>query len=313
MNLIPEYVLLHEALAEVGSDLQRAYLRDAVLRDGVIRNLRKGSWYKALLKRQRLITPLVREVIETLRKNRRLLPFEDMLPTEPACDADWCAEAIASHGKRILNGIIASKEVALGFSGSHLPIISMATLHEAQLHDQSQNSVTTSFKTSEYLQVLSLPLASGDYLRFLDPYIDPENDHYKSSFLELLIKAGTRSPRPKIEVHRKAEYTHPGKELKFKTAEEWRPKFEAWHRELEEKNIPVRVVIWDKFHDRYFLSRLLALSVSNGFKTNRDLNDLNTWTRLDHKTLNVIERQFDLNNSPSLTRHCDFMIGVKSA
>ncbi len=309
MKLLPEYALLHEAFEAERPWL--AYLRDVILNDGIVRDLRVGGWFAAFRERMGRLSPMAREMVEALAKKRRL-PFPAMDNEIPITDSDWCREALATHRVRELEAIIAGSETARKFSESDL-IVPVDALDEANLHDLHTDSVRPRFRMSEYVEHLELVLTAAGRLCFIDPYIDPAHREY-GDFLELLIRAGTRTPKPHLEIHRKCSYRLPGEAEKIHKDENvWRSVFASWDESLVQRGVSARVLIWDDFKLRYLISDLIGLHLGKGFKTNKHPTDRDQWSRLSRKDREDIDREFDKDgNSPSHKLWCAFNIGAAS-
>lgn len=79
-------------------------IREAMLTEGLVRDLRDGAWSGLFRGDAR---PWHRRGLELLKKmatQGRLLPVEPALPGRPADDRAWCAEAIATDGRRRFDG-----------------------------------------------------------------------------------------------------------------------------------------------------------------------------------------------------------------
>jgi hypothetical protein len=61
----------------------------------------------------------------------------------------------------------------------------------------------------------------------------------------------------------------------------------------------VEVLIWDDFHDRYVISNLIGILLSNGFDTTANPASITSWTRLGREDRDDVQREFD----PASKRH----------
>ena len=59
---------------------------------------------------------------------------------------------------------------------------------------------------------------------------------------------------------------------------------------LRAAGLRAEVFVWDDFHDRYLISNLIGISLSNGFDTKA--NQTTTWTRLGRKDRDDVRREF---------------------
>lgn len=301
MKLLPEYALLHEVFAAEKPML--AYLRDAILDHALVRDLRGGEWSRALrdFVRDRP-SLLAREIVESLVKNNQLSSFPSALSKKPANERDWCDEALDTHRQRVLEAIIVGCETAQHYKGRK-PVVGVDAIAESRPTARHTVSVRPRYRISEYLAHLELVLAAARRVCFIDPYIDPAHRDYQD-FPQLLLRAGQRTPHPRIEIHRKCSY---GNQF-LKSESQVRPIFGGWDRLLAQSGVKVRVVIWDDFKVRYLLSDIIGLHVAKGFKTNNHPSEVNVWNRLSRTDREDVDREFD-ENSPSHTSYCTFEIG----
>ena len=99
-------------------------------------------------------------------------------------------------------------------------------------------------------------LRHSNLLVFIDPYLDPAKPQYHH-LGRLLTRSGDRSPAPRIEIHRAL-------------IEDKGPRIERGFRDtladpLRAAGLSADVFIWSKFHDRFLLSNLAAISFPYGF------------------------------------------------
>ena len=129
---------------------------------------------------------------------------------------------------------------------------------------------------------------------FIDPYIDPEQPNY-ADFIQLLEAAGNRpsqSPRPLVEIHRKS-LRGSGKNAPLWDQKKMENTFRnEFGSALLQSNLKVKVFVWDDFHDRYLISNLVGIQMSNGFDTST--GPLQTiWSRIGRTDREDVERDFD--------------------
>ena len=105
-------------------------IREAMLTEGVVRDLRDGAWSRLFLTehgRRRKPTALIDakddapvrswhrrgvEIVRKLHTQRRLVSWRAASLQSPADDGDWCAEALATHEDQPLSGgVIVTKSV----------------------------------------------------------------------------------------------------------------------------------------------------------------------------------------------------------
>jgi hypothetical protein len=132
---------------------------------------------------------------------------------------------------------------------------------------------------------------------FIDPYLDPGVRQYRD-FATLMAAAGGRAPACRVEIHRVAW---------FGTSQDKRPRcveLEASMRSAltehaRRAGISVDVFLWDDFHDRFLLSDIIGISVSNGFDTTTAPGASAMWGRLGRQQHDDVQREFD----PAAGRH----------
>lgn len=89
-------------------------IRDALLTEGLVRDLRSGSWSSLFNPDGRRQAPRVEtrdwpsrrtwhprgaRLVKTLSTEQRLVKWPPMRPEPPTDDAGWCVEALATHAK----------------------------------------------------------------------------------------------------------------------------------------------------------------------------------------------------------------------
>src|SRR5262249_5149412 len=87
-------------------------LKEVLLQEGLVRDLRNGDWGKLFASPTRSWHQRGKELLKKLATQRRLVAASDALPRDPTNDAEWCAEALASNSRDQLNGIIATDTIA---------------------------------------------------------------------------------------------------------------------------------------------------------------------------------------------------------
>ena len=68
---------------------------------------------------------------------------------------------------------------------------------------------------------------------------------------------------------------------------------------LRSADLQAEVFISEDFHDRYLISNLVGILLSNGFDTTKNPDEETTWARLGRDTRDKIQREFD----PASGRH----------
>ena len=296
MSLLADYALtpdIFDTDSYSNEDVCRAYLdliREPMLTEGLVRDLRKGEWRPLFEDKDRSWHPRSKEIIRKLSDQSRLIEFEPVLPSRPANDQSWCAEALGTHRTIPFKaGIIVTKSVKDAYPKEPL-VARIDRLGSASWWESRSPSVTLSRTTGDYKDNLDLILRHSNSLLFIDPYLDPTKRRYQD-FHELLVHTGNRSPSPLIEIHRVCyEGSGPNREILDVTQLEasFRHGLES---HLRSSNLEVTVFIWDDFHDRYLISNLIGISLPNGFDTAQ--NSRTRWTRLGRSDRDSVQREFD--------------------
>ena len=273
-------------------------IREPLLTEGLVRDLRKGDWRHLFENKDRAWYRRSKEIIRKLFTQKRLIEFDPALPNPPPDDTGWCAEAIATHRTEpFKGGVIVTKAVKNAHPNEAI-VARIDRLGSAPWWASRSSSVALQRTIKDYKEQLDLVLRYSNSLLFIDPHLDPAKQQY-SEFYELLVQAGKRRPSPLIEIHRGC-YEGSGKSRTILKLDELEGNFrDALENHLRDAELKVRVFVWDQFHDRYLISNLIGISLPNGFDTSRKPDDPTRWTRLGHSDRDDIQREFD----PSSNRH----------
>jgi len=148
---------------------------------------------------------------------------------------------------------------------------------------------------AQYREHLDLILRCANSLQFVDPHLDPVKNQYRE-FGTLLACAGRRKPTPMIEIHRVC-YEGSGSGCSFPMRGDPQYFERRFRSELEAPlraaGLQAQVFVWDDFHDRYLISNLIGIKLSNGFDTTSNPRDETTWARLWRANQDDIQREFD--------------------
>lgn len=302
MALIADYAITPDVFdvtpysSEEVCGLHLGSIKDAMLDEGLVRDLRGGEWQELFVGSARLWHRRAREIAKKLATQGRLVSCEPALATAPADDQGWCAEALASHARDpIAGGVITTASVKAAYPEE--PVVErIDSLENAPWWRSRGSSVRPERSLNAYRRHLKLILSHARSLQFVDPYLDPGRDHYRS-FTDLLTGAGNRPVPPRIEIHRKCPDDHDRMSQNLDYIEG------VFHRELAQHlratGLSVEVFVWDDFHDRYLISNLIGIGMLNGFDTSGKPDDLTTWIRLARQDRDDIQREFD----PASRRH----------
>lgn len=303
MGLLSEYALTPDVFdmscyssGDV-CDLRLQAVKDVLLNAGLARNLRDGQWAELFLEDYRPWHHRGKELLRKLVLQKRLVPHAPALTNSPTTDSEWCEEALATHERTKLDGIIVSNSIANEYRSNRI-VASIERLSGAAWWSSGSNSMRLLRTFENYRHALRLVLRHANSIMFIDPYIDLELYRYRD-FIPLLQCAGGRSPRPQIEIHRVC-YTGSGANRQILDLRELEASFrDALTRSMEALDLSVEIYIWDDFHDRYVISNLIGISVPYGFDTTAAPNSMTTWTRLGRNDRDDIQREFD----PASNRH----------
>src|SRR5262249_43067255 len=124
------------------------------------------------------------------------------IPTPPTSDAEWCAEAVASHGVRPLTGVIVSDTLGPAHRGNGL-VAPIGNLAGAVWWAARSPSIRLGRTLADYRSALELVVRHANSMMVIDPHIDPSSRPYQG-IVTVLEGATGRAPRPLIEIHRVA-------------------------------------------------------------------------------------------------------------
>lgn len=267
-------------------------IREAMLTEGVVRDLRNGHWRTLFGSDGRPWHQRGTELVKKLAKQGRLVGLDSELPDLPANDVDWCSEALATHSTQpFTGGIIVTKAVKREHAREPL-VAPIDRLRNVRWWKARSPSVRLARKRADYEEQLDLVLRCSKSLMFIDPYLDPTRRGYRS-FGALLQRAQGRASAPLIEIHRRV----PTDQDTTKLERQFRS---ALAVPMRTAHIDARVFLWaatarSRFHDRYLISDLVGISIPDGFDTGRGRT---TWTRLGRDQRDDIQREFDPASSP---------------
>lgn len=307
MALLAEYAMTPDVfdITSYSSDevcgLHIQAVKDVMLQEGLVRNLRDGEWARLFSIDHRPWHRRGKELLKKLAVQKRLILHPAMIPASPASDADWCNEALGSHGVKPLSGIIVTDCIA-GVYCSEPLIAPIHRLANTPWWTSRSPSVRLGRTLADYRASLDLVLRHANSLMFIDPHVDPSRAQYRS-IVQLVQAAGSRKPAPLIEVHRVC-YRGSGPSRQILNPSEIEGTFRnQLTGALQAVGLVMDVFIWDDFHDRYLICDLLGISLPNGFDTTNAPNAVTTWTRLGRKDRDEIQREFDPASKRHTLRH----------
>jgi hypothetical protein len=301
--LLAEYALTPDVfdLTSYSSDevcgLHLQSIKDVLLHEALVRNLRDGEWATLFSGNYRSWHRRGKELLKKLVQQKRLIPHRAMSQSSPASDSGWCDEAIDSHEATPLSGIIVTDSIASAYESQPLvaPIRRLAT---TPWWTSRSSSVRLGRRLADYRASLNLVLHHANSIMFIDPHLDPSRPQYRD-FLQLVQAAGGRTPVPLVEVHRVC-YRGSGPSRVILNSSDVEATFRSHlSGPVAAAGLEVEVFIWDDFHDRYLISDLVGIALPNGFDTTAAPNAVTTWTRLGRHDRDDIQREFD----PASHRH----------
>ncbi|MBW2020332.1 MAG: hypothetical protein JRI65_10080 [Deltaproteobacteria bacterium] len=303
MALLAEYALTPDVFdaesystGEVG-DIHLQHLKEAILHEALVRNLRDGRWLRVFSDDDRTWHQRGKELLRKLVTQNRLNHFQAVLQDEPTGDEEWCLEALASHGVVPLTGVVTTSGVANAFNDESL-VSPVDNLPNANWWRERSPSVRLSRTFADYEQNLRLVLQCANSIMFIDPHLDPALPRY-GDFVTLLTTMAGRTPRPLVEVHRVC-YVGSGPSRQIIPQADLESQF---RRELtgplRDAGLEAEIFVWDDFHDRYLISNLVGISIPYGFDTTPQPGSMTTWTRLGRVDRDDVQREFD----PASNRH----------
>lgn len=266
-------------------------LKPILLEDGLVRDMRGGEWSSYIAHWLKDLPeqchPKAKELLKKLKQKNRLRQVSFCGPNQPCCAQTWFDEAIASHGWQSLLGIIASKTAAQQHKENNV-----VTCIERLTRPDS--SVELRKQSSAYLEHLKLLLSHASSIQFIDPYLDPTQPHYEQ-FHFLLTAAKRQDWPPILEFHISASGhgLNGGDRSQF-TQAEWKSRFSKLSPTLQAASLTATVYVWEYFHDRFIISNLAGISLSNGLDIHREGTAV--WSRLPSQLRDEKQRDFAANS-----------------
>ena len=118
MPLLADYAITPDVFDETSyltaseCEARLETIREAMLTEGVVRDLRNGHWRTLFGSDDRPWHRRGTELVRKLEKQGRLVGLDAELPDPPANDLDWCSEALGTHATQpFTGGIIVTEAV----------------------------------------------------------------------------------------------------------------------------------------------------------------------------------------------------------
>ena len=301
--MLAEYALIPDifdsrSYASPGEcDARLQSLKKPLLEEAIVRDLCNGGWREYLNNASAIWHLRSKELIKKLVTQNRLRYYPSAKISVPQGYTEWYEEALASHVKEPLTGIITTHSTAQCFKKKDPIIATIQKLDKALWWQSRSSSIRPQRNIEDYLKNLQKILTHSNSIMFIDPHLDPTKLQYKE-FIRIL-SAIRRNRPPLIEIHR-VGYIGTGKNRQPLLSSDLKEHFfNELHTPLVEMGLSVTIFIWDDFHDRFLITDIMGISLSNGFDTNRYKNDITTWTRIGREDRDNIQREFD----PASNRH----------
>jgi len=297
MALLAEYALTPDVFDttsysnEEVCGLHLQALKEVLLHEGLVRDLRRGEWVRTFEGSGRPWHHRGKELLKKLRTQHRTVCDDAMRSETPQTDADWCLEALGSHAARPLAGIIVTDTIAAPYVGN-ATVSSVSRLATASWWASRSPSLRLGRTLVEYEAALGSVLRHANSLIFIDPFIDPTDHHQYGDLMSLLAMLKPRSVKPLIEIHRAAWYG-PGPDKRPRVNEVVAALKPALENLAKTAGLSVDVFLWDDIHDRYLNTDLVGINLPYGFGTTKAPNAQTTWTRLGRDDRDSVQREFD--------------------
>ncbi len=205
MGLLLEYSAIPDVFdaSSFSSDetafLYMQNLKDVMMNDAVVRDLRNGEWKDLFSKNGRVWHKRGVELIRKIVSQNRLRKFPASLDKVPCSDIDWCNEALETHKKESLTGIIVGKSTAESFE-THDIVCSFDNLN-TRTWWKNNSSIRLDRKEADYMANLKFIFLCSNSLMFIDPHIDPRELRYQP-FFKIVRAMSNRTEKPLVEIHR---------------------------------------------------------------------------------------------------------------
>jgi len=293
--MIHEYAILPGVFEEASysspdsCDFSLRWLKNGLLRGGLVRNLHGGEWEAFVREGGLEIHKRGNELLKKLVQQGRLEMAPKELAARPENDLDWLEEAEKSHERSELNRVIAVRSLKNQAGHRENPLITaVENLDSLPTWCGNCANETVVREAGAYSACLAKLMRSSRSLMLIDPHLDPSEARYRA-VAELLWLCRDRSVRPRVEIHR-VVYKGSGTN---RTLPDWEPIFRSAFRSLSGLFESFTVYIWDDFHDRYLISNLLGIAMQNGFDVDHGSAGDTTWSRMDRDRADSIQRDFD--------------------
>lgn len=161
-------------------------IREAMLTEGLVRNLRAGAWRHIFRSDTRPWHRRGTELVKKLATQNRLVPFRSELPAPPRDDRSWCAEALATHAASpFRGGVIVTESVKGDYVGEPL-VARIDRLAGVRWWSERSPSVTLARTLAAYETHLDLLLRHSSLLVFIEGQAADEGARIEHRFRDVL-------------------------------------------------------------------------------------------------------------------------------
>ncbi len=213
-------------------------------------------------------TPAGRQLFEALVNAARLREIAPTPLGQPSTPDEWLWEARRSeelglHDRR-LQAALAMPDLAEQEADAF--VVSISRLHAAPWWKSRSCSLRLDRQINDYVLHLRPVLRHSNSVMLIDPNIDPQKPSYADFHQILTASLHTEGKPDLIEIHRSCkDSAGQTTQEQYPTRNDWIDRFAGLGGLLRANNLGARVFIWEDFHDRYFISNLIGLSIPHGF------------------------------------------------
>ena len=143
-------------------------IREAMLTEGLVRDLRNGAWSGLFRSGPRPWHRRGQELLKKMKTQGRFLRVEPALPDSPVDDRAWCAEALATDdGRPFQGGVITTNSVKEAYAGDRR-VARIDRLSSAQWWTSRSPSVRLERTLADYKEHVDLVLRFSNSLMFCE-------------------------------------------------------------------------------------------------------------------------------------------------
>ncbi len=270
-------------------DFSLRWLKNGLLRSGLVRNLHDGSWESAVKENPNSLHMRAKELLKKLIQQGRLEIAPKEREAQPLADLEWLDEALLAHARTSLSAVLAVKAIKSLNPYKDNPLIeAVESLDSSPKWCGNCGTETITRDAATYLGHLTALVRTSRSIMLIDPHLDPSENRYQV-VRELLRKCDGRTVKPLIEIHRVC-YKGTGASRQFP---DWESIFRAELGSVAAYTDSLKVFIWDDFHDRALISNLVGILMPNGFDVDQGNVGSTTWARMERHSVEQIQREFD--------------------